>query len=330
MNKRAVVFTFIAIALLSVILIAFLINVANKNTHVKIQDTTVRIETLNSLTKSLGDELIPEAIRSSSNRAILSWLYFLDHANNDTITQEFLKTDNVNLNDNLKNALIKESYYKDLNTKLPLSYMYDNKDKSNYTLPAVLNELSNLANGSGVVFSYDDPSTYTFTITQTSPWEINVIVDIPRYEVSDSKKNIFWVFNDRQFSAKLNIENYVDPFMLVYDNRSVTINKTKITNFNIPQDFKNFYQRPEFIAHNDAPNFLSRIQGKFDPNINGIETVLDPLYFPNPNKYSNVDFQYWNRIAGCLVTDPEFEDLYLTKGHDTLYSRTVEAICEVS
>jgi|SRR3989344_92656 len=332
MNKKAVVFTFIAIALLSVILIAFLINVANKNTQVKIQDTIVRIETLNSLAKSLENELISEALRSSSNRVILSWLYYLDHANNDTLNPEFLDTNKVSLNDNLKNALIKESYYKGLNNKLQLSYMHDDKDKSNYTLPAVLSELSNLANSSGVIFSYDDPAAYTFAITQTSPWEINIAMTISHYEVSDAKKTIFWVFNNKQFSAKLNIENYVEPFMLVYNNRSVAINKTKTADFSNLNVFKNFYQRPEFISHDvaDAPSFLSRMQGKFDPSINGIETVLDPLYYPNPNKYSNVDFQYWNRISGCLVDEPEFEDLYLTTGHHTLYSRIPDPSCIIS
>ncbi len=329
MDKKAVVFTFIAISLLSVILIAFLINVANKNIQTKIQDTTVRVETLNSLAKSLENELIPEALRASSNRVILSWLYYLDHANNDTLNPEFIDPTKVSLNDNLKNALIKESYYKDLNNKVQLSYMYDNKDKSNYTLPAVLNELSILANNSGVIFSYDDPSTYAFAITQTSPWELDVAMTIPYYEVSDAKKNIFWVFKDKQFSAKLNIQNYVEPFILVYYNRSVSINKTKTAVFTA-QGFRDFYQRPEFIAHDDAPNFLSRMQGRFDPSINGIETVLDPLYYPNPNKYSNVDFQYWNHIIGCGVIEPEFNEIYLNAEHDDFYSRTINPSCIIS
>lgn len=330
MNNKGVVFTFIAIALLSVILIAFLINVANKNTQAKIQDTTVRIETLNSLAKSLENELISEALRASSNRVILSWLYYLDFANNDTLNPEFIDPTKVSLNDNLKNALIKESYYKDLNNKVQLSYMHDNKDKSNYTLPSILNELSLLTNTSGVVFSYDDPSTYTFAITQASPWEIEITMNIPHYEVSDAKKNIFWVFKDKQISTKLNIQNYVEPFILVYYNRSVSINKTKTAVFTA-QDFKNFYQRPEFIAHDDAPNFLSRMQGNFDPSIHGIETVLDPLYYPNSNKYSNVDFQYWNHIVGCeIINEPEFNEIYLTIGHDVLYSRDIEDICIIS
>ena len=45
------------------------------------------------------------------------------------------------------------------------------------------------------------------------PWNLtvweNLLVYAKLYEVSDAKKTIFWVFNNKQFSTKLNIENNV-------------------------------------------------------------------------------------------------------------------------
>ena len=187
MNKKAIVFTFIVISLLSVILIAFIINVSNKNTQVKIQDTNVNVETLNSFTKSLDEQLIPQALRASSNQAILSWLRYLDVANNETgypraIAPEFIATGLVSLNTNLKNAMFFESYDKSTET-LQLGYMTNVTDNANFTIPSIFKEIEVLANNSGMVFNYSDPSQYIITINQTSSWELNITMHIQNFQV---------------------------------------------------------------------------------------------------------------------------------------------------
>ena len=327
MNKKGIVFTFIVVSLLSVVLIAFLINVSNKNTQAKIQETTVNVETLNSFTKSLDEQVIPQALEVSSNRAILSWLYYLDLQNE--ITPNTFITATPNLNTNLKNAIVYEKYVLNVGigkgSTVQLNFMYD--DGANYTLPSVFKEIENLAINSGVNFSYDSPNNYVFTINQISPWEINVSMIMTDYKVSDLNGDTFWEFKNKPYSVILNVTNFIDPLALVYNNRSVTINRTRSS---LPFDsagLQSFYERPEFVEdslNNDAPSFLDRLQGTLTPNVNGIESILDPLYFENLDLNSNVDFLYYNYykkgnslITGCLVSNT---NVYLDSGHYIYYT----------
>ena len=328
MNKKAVVFSFIVIVLISVILIAFLVNLSNKNIQSKIQDVNIRIETINSFTRNLNDDLIPQAIKSSSNQAVLSWLDYLDHSNNVTttltpLTGEFI-TSSVSLNDNLKNAVVFGNYDKNLligGGLIELKHMYDGS--TNYTFPSILEEIQILAFNSGLNFTYDDPQNYEYQITQISPWEISISVRITNYKLSDMKGEVFWNFEDRVYYTVLNVTNFVDPFMLVLDNKTININSTGF----IPgpagtftdQNFRLFYTRPEFIAHNDAPSFLKRLKGDPSSDANGIETVLDPNYFRNTDGYSNVDYRYWTHADGCLLVHPE--NTYLDADHILYYNR---------
>ena len=330
MNKKAVVFTFIVIALISVILIAFLVNLSNRNIQSKIQDTNIRIETINSFTRTLNDDLIPQAIKSSSNRAILSWLTYLDFSNNVTttltpLTGEFI-TSSIPLNDNLKNAVVFENYDKDPLIRgdiVELKYMYDANGNTNYTLPSILKEIQTLAFNSGLNFTYDDPQNYEYQITQISPWEINVSVKVTNYKISDMKGEVFWNFENKVYYTILNVTNFVDPFMLVLDNKTININSTGFipgsTGTFTDQNFQLFYTRPEFIADDDAPSFLKRLQGDSSSDANGIETVLNPTYFPNTPGYSNVDYLYWTHVDGCLLVQPA--DMYLDAAHVSYYNR---------
>src|SRR3989344_4655169 len=115
--------------------------------------------------------------------------------------------------------------------------------------------------------------------------------------------------NDQSFSTILDVTNYRDPFMLVFDDRNLTINKTEITNWDLA-NFKLFYLRPEFRQHNDAPGFLDRLKGSFSystPNTNGIETVLDLNYYNASEEYSSIDFSHWKKNIlsplACEVDD---------------------------
>jgi len=321
MDKKAIIFTFIVVALLSVVIIAFLINVGNRGAQAKIQDTNIKIETLNSFAKTLNQQLLPQALKASSNRAIIAWLMYLDTANNESktlvpLTGEFI-TKTPDLNTNLKNAIIYENYKKIVGPSeitLPLTFMVPAPDE-NYTLTSIFKEIEVLANNSGLIFNYTYPGDYTYTIEQISPWEINVSMIIQDYWVYDNKKTTFFHFSNMPFSTILNITNYDEPFMLVLDNRSVTINATGFTSgptgdFTDPIKFQAFYRRPEFIAHGDAPTFLKRLQGDPASDVNGIETVLDPLYFPNPNRYSNVDYLYWKK-DNTNVCSTDVSGIYL-------------------
>ena len=157
--------------------------------------------------------------------------------------------------------------------------------------------------------------------------------DVSVYELLDGtnqpatgNKNIqsvFWNFENKVYYTILNVTNFVDPFMLVLDNKTININSTGFipgsTGTFTDQNFQLFYTRPEFIADDDAPSFLKRLQGDSSSDANGIETVLNPTYFPNTPGYSNVDYLYWTHVDGCLLVQPA--DMYLDAAHVSYYNR---------
>jgi len=336
MNKKAIVFTFIVVSLLSIVLIAFLLNLATKNSQSKLQETNVKVETINSFVKTVNTQLIPQALKSSSNRVVLSWLHHLNKTNvglKNRGSGKFIVS-NTNLNTELKDALV-DAHYREGVTLYYLDYMNetDNGLVINYTLPSILNEIRDVAGDSGINFQYDNPATYTYAITQISPWEIKVEISNVGYRLNDTRNEISWVFSGRSFATILNVTNYNEPMMLVFNEREVTINKTQITDFSNINNLVSFYSRPEYREHSDAPSFLNRLQGNFTPDVNGIETVLEPnpAYFPNPSGYSNVDFEYWGYVDGCEVDDPGspgsyISNLYLTTPHLASYIRTHDSL----
>ena len=325
MNKKAIVFTFIVIALLSIILIAFLLNVANKNTQAKIQDTNIRVETINTFTKTLNEQLLTKALSSSSNRVILAWLQHLDETNigiKTNVTGKFINTNN--LNKALKDALINANYVDDsTGTVYYLNHMAEPENQENYTLTSLFKEIETLSANSGINFKYGNLDGFNFTIGPNlvglDAWNLNVTMTIPNYNISDTSGEIFWDFKNKNISIKLNVSNYREPFMLVFNDRNVTMNRTAITDFSNYNNFKSFYLKPEYRQHVGAPSFLSRLQGKFAFDFAGIETILEPnpSYFPNPippntKGYSNIDHLYWQRMVfGCPVDDPNNPGNYI-------------------
>ena len=328
MNRKGIVFTFIVVVLLSVILIAFLINIRTQNVQSKIQENNIKIETLNSFNKALKEQIIPQAIKSSSNRAVLALLQHLDEVNigAKSTSGVFINSD---LNSVLKNAMIKEEYgLFHLNDMVETT----NEAKTNYTLPSIFEEIKTLAENTGIDFSYSALDNVDVEIIQLDAWTLSVTVEGIDYKVSDFKGETFWDLNDQSFSTILDVTNYRDPFMLVFDDRNLTINKTEITNWDLA-NFKLFYQRPEFRQHDDAPSFLDRLKGSFSystPNTNGIETVLDLNYYNASKDYSNIDFHYWKKsgplaceVDGISIPSPSGETryLYLDNQHLSYYNR---------
>ncbi len=312
MNKKGVVFTFIVVTLLSIVLIAFLVNVSSKNNQIKIQNNNVKIETLNEFGKILDDQLLPQALKSSSNKVVLAWLQYLDETNVGINPNEevFFNSD---LNENLKEGILFERYNPGSGfVQLNAMSEYDKKNVLiNYTLSSILEEVQELGTRSGINFSYADINNFVFEIGGYSPFELQVNMTIPDYHVSSFDKEIFWNFEDRKFSVLLNITNYRDPFMLVFNERNVTINQSSF-DVNNPDDlvFEKVYRGPEYLANNDAPSFLDRLQGSFNDNENGIETIV---YLTLNSDVSYIDHYYWKlNKEGCLIQN---HPIYLDSGH---------------
>src|SRR3989344_4740538 len=86
MNKRGFIFTFISVILVSVIMLAFLIQYSSR-TRVNIERINTDVETMNSFVKNLNNDYIPRAIEVSGNQAILSLLDYMDTTSECYITK---------------------------------------------------------------------------------------------------------------------------------------------------------------------------------------------------------------------------------------------------
>ena len=309
MNKKAIVFTFIAIIMIILLIAIFLLNISNRAQR-DIQKNNIKIEALNSLVNSLNNELLQETLRSSSNQVFLALLDDLENKNQGGGKGQYVKGD---LYKEFADALV-TGYYQ----KQELKLMF--QGKLNYTLMNITGELIYFIKDNGAIFSFKPIDKYDVTIFQQDPWNINVSLIIS-YNLNDSSNEISWNIKNKQISILLPVENYREPFYIVEDNLNVTINKTDVTTWTF-DEFKRHINKRLFIAHSDAPSFLDRLQGKKGNNINGIETILDPNFYPNPSKSSNVDFEYRDSVKGKCLVNGMPNNFKLTSAHLSYYQQS--------
>ena len=314
MNKKAIVFTFIAIIMVILLIATFLLNISNRAQR-DIQKTTIKIEALSSLVNSLNNELLQESLRSSSNQVFLA---FLNHMDNKTKSKgnghykgHFIKGD---INKNFQNAIM-DGYYK--NDELDYMFM----DDLNYTLTNATRQLAIFLQDNGANFTFNPINKDDIRVFQPDPWHINVSFIIT-YDLNDSKNEVNWVVKNKPISILLNVQDYRDPLSLVSENQSITINRTDVTIWSL-EEFKRHITGHFFIEHTDAPSFLDRLQGKKDAaSVNGIESILDPNFFANSGKRSNVDYEYSDKVHGKCSVDGMLANFRLTEDHLNFYQRT--------
>ena len=87
MNKRGFIFTFISVTLVSVILLAFLIQYTSR-TKAEIEKINTEVETMNSFVKSLNNDYLPRALKISGNQAILALLHHMSVKDNYMVTDD--------------------------------------------------------------------------------------------------------------------------------------------------------------------------------------------------------------------------------------------------
>jgi len=310
LNKRAVVFTFIIVVLLSIIIISFLVNLSHRTSGSKIQSTNIKIETLNSFVKNLNSSYLPDALRVSSHKAMIS---LLDYEANNTYVD--------NINDYFKQVL-NNGYYNNIKQQ----DMF--QDGLNYTLLNSLNEIKNLANQQGTIFEHSRIDFSTLTSNQTDPWHVIMGLKIT-YNIKDTSNEVFWNISNREIYTNLNVYDYRDPIYLVEQEPGLSLIITKIpynpAYFSDITNFNNHIQRGNFTNNPLAPSFIQRLQGDFKKQgftltSNGIESLLNPGSYPNPQSYSNADYQFYNKINGLCVRDMP-ANFKLDQSHINYYNR---------
>jgi hypothetical protein len=304
LNKRAIVFTFIVVVLLSVILIAFLINLNTKVSQNKIQFTNVKVETINSFVKNLNSVYIPDALRISSNQVMIS---LLDYESNHTYVN--------GVDDYFRQVLADGNYHNAKQEDM-------SQNNLNYILPNTLDEIKKLAIRQGIIFNYLPIDYNTLTLTQKDPWRVTVTLKLS-YTLNDVNNEIYWTINNKEFSSILKVTDYRDPLHLVEEKPGISLKIANVSHLYAINNFNLFIENSNFTVNPSAPSFLNRLeQGKKNiQSENGIESILNPVYYKNTKKASNVDYQYYNNVNGlCVMGMPE--DFRLDQAHINYYGKT--------
>lgn len=271
MNKRGFIFTFISVTLVSVILLAFLIQYTSRTTG-DIESTNIKIETLNSFIKSLNNDYLPRAITVSTNQAVLSLLDCMDPEKDcEGMEEEYIPDDKIEVY--LINALVNGRFDNDYGNPpngplLPLMTVED----VSYNLSSVLNEIVNLAEITNVKFNFEDiKRNQDIEIEQSDPWNIGVSLTIT-YTVSNEDESIKWNYVNKEILVNVSIINFRDPIYLVSGGVNITLNQSV---YNLPGQVEGHAEDNVFINCNQAPNFLTRMMGETDAHEFGIESLVD-------------------------------------------------------
>ncbi|MFH1209839.1 MAG: hypothetical protein V1663_03550 [archaeon] len=330
MNKRGIVFTSIAIILVSIIIIVFLIQ-ANKKTEIEITKSTVQTDTLNSFVKSLKTEYIPSAIRISSDRALLGLIDYIDR-------EDYLTNVNTDFNKSL------------LSGKGPdngnLQYMFEvdeNNQEINYTIYAALNEIKDLSAQTQIIFSYNPVSA---KIEQEDSWTLKITLENFQINVSSSDGKVKW--SDKvNISGYIPITNYRDPVILVEEGLNFTIMKADMTDYVTPLEglgmggefdnldkISNQMWNHTFNNNSDAPSFLQRMEGNFtNPEGHGIEYIVNPAFNSNPSDLNMIDHYYHPEITQlqediCFIEELG-KEFRIDKAHLIYYGFTQNEIINI-
>lgn len=306
LNKKGIVFTFISVVLVSILIIAFLINIDNRSKN-NIQVTNVKTETLNSFVKSLNSSFIPDALKVSSNQAMIS---LLDYESNESIYIQ-------DLSDYFKEVLETGNY----NGEKQDGMFRENLD---YRLNPALNEIKLLAQEQGAFFDYSPIDYNSIKIFQRDPWHIIVSLKFS-YTLRDAKNELIWDIKNREIYSVLNVENYRDPLYLLEPEMgklSLRITKTPYTQreFHDINKFNDHIIKGYFAYNSGAPSFIKRLKGDFSKDNNGIESLLDPVYFYKNGLYSNADYQFISKVLGECVDDMD-SSFKLDASHLNYYQR---------
>jgi len=300
-NKKGLFFTFMAILLLAVILIAFLAKSGN-TTHNSIQQSQIKVRSLNAFVKSL-DEVLQQPLKASGKQTI-------EAAQQYMFTQGYIP----NFASEFSSIIVSGKYNNEL---------LENMDEFNIT--NTLNIVKAVATETDVFLTYEDPTPADIAIQHISPWEMNVTINLRNIQITDTQSEATWDMGDKLISTILFVEDFNDPFSLVQDKVEVNINQTDIEQFGDIATLQQFINAHEFLAHTDAPSFLQRMSGDFSSSSYGIESVLsdEGRNADAVPTSSFVDFYYWgtrnDAVASCTV--PGFPAKFtLDNSHKEFYT----------
>ncbi|MBR9706504.1 hypothetical protein GOV14_05695 [Candidatus Pacearchaeota archaeon] len=177
--------------------------------------------------------------------------------------------------------------------------------------------------GAKINANVSNSSVPEFTISQDDPWKVkvNLQVDIA---IKDNAGLASWN-RDIDLDVYIPVTNFEDPIYYMETEGRVTnkILKTIHPDFTDDNEFEKHWKNSYYIAHNDAPSFLQRLQGDLSANPGGygIESLINPENLSDlgvtVTTKTLVDYRYFNSTDVGMPTsfDCRFSDLHIDNDH---------------
>src|SRR3989338_8995516 len=252
MNKKSIFYTIAAIALTAVIFVTYSAYTSYRLAE-RMDTIGTRIETVNFFIKDVEKDL-SKGIYISAFRKMMR-------------LKKFITTNGSFIAD--VDGKFKESFLNGTINNQPMSLM------AGSTFNDWANKISAEAD------KIDIKSNFTVNevrLNQSDPWEIEVMVGIT-FDIRDERNTSYWI-RDRNLTTKISVIGFEDPLYVINSNGRVTnaISKSNITAFVVNGNVENLLLHMNdslYIAHDDAPSFLMRLEGDLGNSTYGIESLVD-------------------------------------------------------
>ncbi len=274
LNKKAVFFTFIAVLLLSALVLSFSVY-SRYSLRSKALVIETRVSTMNSFMKDIDKDVIRGGF-ISAHRSILTMVEYVSSngvfVNNTEATfQETFLNGTINQE---PQALMSDTTFNDWMTKTA-----SQANEINLELTFTMNSLA---------------------INQSDPWIVDVYINFS-LDAEDATKIAAWNIT-RELKTSVPIEGFEDPVYAVYTGGKIlnTVNKTPFTDFVTGNDTSNLQQHAQgtyYLEWSTAPSFLMRIEGDLNASPYGIESLINLQDLIDQGEdveaISAVDHIYW-------------------------------------
>ena len=248
MNKKAMFFTILVIALLSLFLLSYTI-------YSVVQDRSAiskRIQTMNNFLFSLEQDLQRQGKIAGFRTIFLAEDYI-------TRTGSYISS----INSFFQEAFFNGTVYGQA-SEIMVGARYSD----------ILNSINDKARKINVNITIAEPE---LSVLQEDPWHVALLFSF-NLTMQDNTGLASWSKRENVKSL-VNVEGFEDPLYVVNTNAKITnkINKTIYETFvqdgnvlNLSKHLENSYYKASEIA----PSFLDRLQGRTDRNENGIESLV--------------------------------------------------------
>jgi hypothetical protein len=188
----------------------------------------------------------------------------------------------------------------DINSSFRETFFYGTINNTNSSImenssfSSYLSRVQELAAQTGITL---DVNVTKIQIMQSNPWEIDVLVFMDIL-ASDNRRTAYWNMS-KEYATHIPIANLRDPLysrgiLNPLPNVVKHLDTTQFVNGTNVSILQTHIDGSYYVASTYAPSFIMRFEGNFDPDPNGIESIVSnsTVTSMDPNKIK-IDYIYF-------------------------------------